>query len=377
MDIERTASQTQTDHLRVALAENLHQVRNPLQALRTFGKLLQRKIALEEQLYDSNSNDDHATPYMSESTNTAMILSIAENMLLQSDRVNDLLKPIDSLLLSNGTDSGLGLGLDLDLDLTQRLPASDSVVSSMALMPSPVMEYHRNLTTFGENESFDYDAVDYGDNAGIGSYVTFARKEQPNNIEQSFSQQPNIGDLKTEIGFFPDVIQTILAAGKAIAMDNDIQFDLEISDDLPGVLVCPKSLQEALSNIINNALKYVKIGKKENNNIRNPDPKVKIIIAPNPSMDKAGVSILIADNGPGIPNKEWEMVFQRGNRGDSYVANQVEGSGIGLDVSLSLISRMGGLLDILDKERKESTDLISPEYDGAIFRIMLFRDPDL
>lgn len=180
--------------------------------------------------------------------------------------------------------------------------------------------------------------------------------------------------------FFPDVIYPILSAGEAIAVDKNIPFEIQISDDLPGVSVCPKSLQEATSNIIDNALKYVVLNKISNNNnegSHNPDPKVQVIITPNPSSCKSGVSIIISDNGPGITKGQRERIFERGCRGDDNVSSQVDGTGIGLDVSLELISRMGGLLEVIDRHDIEEEGLRSKILDGAVFRIMLFRDPDL
>ena len=47
MDNERASTQLANDQFRVAMADSLHQVKSPLQALRTFGKLLQRQLAEE------------------------------------------------------------------------------------------------------------------------------------------------------------------------------------------------------------------------------------------------------------------------------------------------------------------------------------------
>eukprot|EP00957_Ditylum_brightwellii_P022152 1671765-Ditylum_brightwellii.AAC.1 len=58
MDNERNVARIQTDQFRVALADNLHQLKNPVQALRTFGKLLDRKIAMN---YVVNNSTDGGT----------------------------------------------------------------------------------------------------------------------------------------------------------------------------------------------------------------------------------------------------------------------------------------------------------------------------
>jgi len=402
MDEERTATQTQADHLRVALAENLHQVRNPLQALRTFGKLLQRKIALEEQIF----NDEHMFQSTENSTNTivpaymqpnrydqnqneryansAMILSLAENMMVQSERVADLLEPMDSLLLGNADI------YDEPYIDSKQLKEVDNVISfgRKDPTPSPIMftNYFSNATvadgssyTSKPQKNTESRAIIFGErsNHKKASDGPLRQSKTKEIVNTGKRQKPYIGDLDMEIAFFPDVIHSILSAGEAVAADKGIQFHIHLDDDLPGASVNPKSLQEAISNIINNALKYVVLGKMEEES-RNSDPKVEIYVTSNPQSCKAGVSIIIADNGPGIPKHQWENVFERGCRGDEKIASQVDGNGIGLDVSLSLIARMGGRLEILDTNDMESDEVLKTKtLNGAVFRLMLFRNPEV
>jgi len=169
------------------------------------------------------------------------------------------------------------------------------------------------------------------------------------------------------MSFLADVLGPIIAAESAIAKDNGVKFvhngDNE-DNELPGVLICPKSLQEALSNLLNNAIKYSTIGP---NGSVNEDPKVKLTLEPNDALVKVGVSIFIEDNGPGIPPLERENVFERGYRG-SAVKNRISGDGIGLAVCRELISRMGGVVEILDR----GPGMLG----GATFCITLFRNPN-
>jgi signal transduction histidine kinase len=83
-----------------------------------------------------------------------------------------------------------------------------------------------------------------------------------------------------------------------------------------------------------------------------------------------GVTILVNDNGPGILDEELDEIFTRGFRSES--TSSVEGSGIGLDISRSLISRMGGLIQVCDSNDDENKSL-----DGAAMKIVLFRNPKL
>ena len=83
------------------------------------------------------------------------------------------------------------------------------------------------------------------------------------------------------------------------------------------------------------------------------------------------MTILVQDNGPGIPPAEKEAVFMRGYRGDA--TRLVPGSGIGLDISKSMITQMGGILDIAEGGDGTGRALL----DGTAMRIVVFRDSKL
>jgi signal transduction histidine kinase len=139
--------------------------------------------------------------------------------------------------------------------------------------------------------------------------------------------------------------------------------------ELPGVSVCPKYLQEAVGNLLDNAIKYVVLGK---GNGRGLNPHIRIRLSPNHEPYKAGVTILIEDNGPGISPEEKEAVFMRGYRGDA--TRLVSGSGIGLDISKSMLEQMGGILTIVDGDQSMAgTD--QDMLNGTVMRIVLFRNP--
>lgn len=431
LDTERTSSERQTEYLRVALAENLHQVRNPLQAIRTFGKLLQRKIALDEQLYE-NENRESTTyseiqsnlpVYMNSRrsndtmiSNPAVISSLAENIVAQSDRLANLLEPMDSLL----TQQNLIGGDSEDILYFQRIPQngtsssmspSSRVGKGQKLAPSRQsnststsgitvfsrenttskpkkrnrklnIEEQRNLNNYVES---DTSIISFTRNQGessssksgtkkpSGSFM-IGEKVSPNNISES--------DVLREVVQFPDCISSILTAFQAIAEERGTFFDVQISHGLSDIpmKINVNYLEEALSNIIDNALKYVRLGSDSNSS--NSDPIVRVSIFPNPRSRKSGVNIIVSDNGPGIPSEFRSEIFEWGCRGDDQVAQQTEGTGIGLFVAHNfIVEKMGGVLDFLDKDNVseenylfEGTEHSLHLLDGTNFRIMLFQD---
>ena len=378
MDSERAESRAQTERFRVALEDNLHQVKNPLQAMRTYAKLLQRKIAMEEGLTGTEGPENRSAyrgPLMGRTSGTSAphLLSLAENMMVQSDRVVNLLLPMDSLVD------------DLEKE-EERWQQKQKLLRPSVPPPEP-----KELTLWHDNR---------GDTAAKGRTYEQSLSETEHNVVESTrpSQKPmnaatatpasrnemlrdgvstppssiegTFGPVEIEIAFVPDVLDPITSAFAAIAAERGIAFELRgMGDDaeLPGVRICPNFLQEAVANVLDNAIKYVSLGKGGRMGGSNPAPRVRLTVAANQEPVKAGVTVLVEDNGPGVPLEERGPVFERGYRGDR--TRLVQGSGIGLDICRSMVEGMGGFIDIIDN--------MPGQLNGTVIRIILFRDADI
>ena len=77
MDNEKNILKEQNTLFRESLSDSLHQVKNPIQALRTYGKILQRQIA--DASKDIDMDDDKS--------GTPQLLELAERLMVQSERV--------------------------------------------------------------------------------------------------------------------------------------------------------------------------------------------------------------------------------------------------------------------------------------------------
>jgi signal transduction histidine kinase len=89
-----------------------------------------------------------------------------------------------------------------------------------------------------------------------------------------------------------------------------------------------EELSTALSNMVDNAVKY-----------SSADPKIRVeVITP----DLKQVRISVKDNGVGIPRGELKRIFKRFYRVVAPAAQQVKGSGLGLFIVRSIAQRHGG-----------------------------------
>lgn len=104
----------------------------------------------------------------------------------------------------------------------------------------------------------------------------------------------------------------------------ELILDLDESDEL--IYVDKNRLQQILSNLISNAMKFTRQGYiKISTEVRNDN-----------------VQVTIEDTGIGISKEELPFIFDDFRRATSAVEKNIEGTGLGLSISKKLITMMGG-----------------------------------
>lgn len=94
------------------------------------------------------------------------------------------------------------------------------------------------------------------------------------------------------------------------------------------ILADPDEVRAAVSNLVDNAVKY------SGNNI-----KVSVETA---IVDEKYVAVRVCDQGPGIPKTELKHIFKRFYRARGPAAPRVPGTGLGLYIVRSVAKRHGG-----------------------------------
>lgn len=114
---------------------------------------------------------------------------------------------------------------------------------------------------------------------------------------------------------------------KARHRDNgrDRELHVTIAADLPLVEVDRDRIEQALTNLVDNALLYA------------PDGVIAVTLA----ADGDGVRITVTDEGPGVPPDLRESVFEKFGRGR---AERRPGTGLGLYIGRGLVRAHGGRL---------------------------------
>lgn len=119
---------------------------------------------------------------------------------------------------------------------------------------------------------------------------------------------------------------------QANARNIALQFDVEQTAGSFMRNVDPQRIEQILSNLLTNALRYTPDGGQI---------AVRLAAAPSTSGD---VQITVHDSGPGIPAEALPYVFERFYRADRSRSRSEGGSGLGLAIARQLAEAHGGSL---------------------------------
>jgi two-component system phosphate regulon sensor histidine kinase PhoR len=157
-----------------------------------------------------------------------------------------------------------------------------------------------------------------------------------------------------------EIVKTVVGMFRKTAEEKEIKLSLKVPD-YEVLYPCDRfRLEIALSNLVENALKYTQKGGEVEIGIHDQDA----LLPDREDLfdDQGGVQIWVRDNGVGILAEDLPHIFERFYRGNvSDESGQSEaGSGLGLAIVKSIVEAHNGRVDV------ESTP-----GDGTIFRIKL------
>jgi signal transduction histidine kinase len=129
------------------------------------------------------------------------------------------------------------------------------------------------------------------------------------------------------------VLEHVLELHEPLAEDLDVALDCEITPGAPAVSADPALLFEAVSNLVDNALKFTPAGGRV---------RLRLLTR------EEGPRIEVVDNGPGVPEGEREAVLKRFYRAQR--TRTEPGSGLGLAI-VTAIARLHHFSLSLDDAR--------------------------
>ncbi len=127
-----------------------------------------------------------------------------------------------------------------------------------------------------------------------------------------------------------DWLGNILSPWEAAARQKGLTWFVDITPNLPKVMIDSDRMAQALGNIVSNAIKFTPAGGQVSTIVRMPEDQL---------------SIRVSDTGLSIPASEQEKIFEPFYRG-SQGRRIVEGMGLGLSIARDIISAHGGEIKV-------------------------------
>jgi two-component system, OmpR family, sensor histidine kinase SenX3 len=138
--------------------------------------------------------------------------------------------------------------------------------------------------------------------------------------------------------------------GEAIDSLQALAGNLEVTvkiGDCPHDLAVPgdrRDLVSAVSNLVDNAIKYSEAGGEVYVEMREMGP---------------GIEVSVTDRGVGIPSRDLERIFERFYRVDRARSRATGGTGLGLSIVRHVAANHGGSVTVESKEGEGSTFVLS------------------
>lgn len=145
-------------------------------------------------------------------------------------------------------------------------------------------------------------------------------------IEQN-TEKNEIGKSSEDIN---EIVSRAIEACRQKAEEKNITLNFKCEKDIEAN-VNPGLLEQAVLNLIDNAIKYSDINTKVNIEV---------------SKSKSGISISVKDNGIGIAEEHLPRIFERFYRVDKSRSRELGGTGLGLSIVKHIVNAHGGKIEV-------------------------------
>jgi len=171
------------------------------------------------------------------------------------------------------------------------------------------------------------------------------------NVQDAGRYDPDTGTYQlmrtpTDVG----LIVRKIVDNHMVPVEKTLSVSLSVVEDLPIINADETMIQRAITNLVDNAIKYTPDGGSIRVSVTRPDNKIVIAIE---------------DTGLGISQENQNLLFQKHARIHRQEFKKIKGTGLGLFIVRSVAKRHGGNAWVKSEEGHGSTFYISIPLEGA------------
>lgn len=171
-----------------------------------------------------------------------------------------------------------------------------------------------------------------------------------------FARMENQDELNMVVCDLLEMVESVMDMTEALAGETRITINAKIAPNAQFVQADAYFLDHVLTNLVNNAIKYNRVGGT---------------ITITSELIGEFVRVSVKDTGLGIPEDAIERIFERFYRVETKEHMSISGTGIGLAMVKSVIERHGGEITVESENGSGTTfhftllraSTLSPDYD--------------
>ena len=138
-------------------------------------------------------------------------------------------------------------------------------------------------------------------------------------------------------------------AGLSLTQE-EVSVVADVHSELPSVRGDRDRLQQVLTNLLDNAVKFSPAGEEVRVSAFQQDSRVRIEVS---------------DRGPGVPPDQQRLIFEKFGRGKTTSSPGTPGTGLGLYIARSIVEAHGGVLEVSSWPDAGATFTLSLPVDSA------------
>ncbi len=141
---------------------------------------------------------------------------------------------------------------------------------------------------------------------------------------------------------FASVMNDVVNMTMKKAQDKGLEYNINVAEDVPSKLLGDEiRVRQIMLNIINNAIKYTHEGS----------------VSVDMTFDKFNqmLKMVVADTGIGIKDEDIGRLFDAFQRLEEDKNRDIEGTGLGLNITMRLVKMMDGAIDVSSKYGEGTT----------------------